>query len=204
MILVIQRFRNSVSSRNSLKASKYCPSLRRSRQRGRFYTKMTKNGRIDHHLSKISKSLKIGQLSRFFWMVGQNWHNCSAYPRGWCGVTHGGPAKWSKLRKWRFLQPLLTARKHFKKWIFSQILGIDSRKYAECIKLWPKKMKCVLTFKKMSQNDQKPQKMATNWHLLGGRPPKATVTTSNAPLVVSSSGPHKRTLTLLVRGPHDD
>ena len=34
-------------------------------------------------------------------------------------------------------------------------------------------MKCVLTFKKMSQNDQKPQKMATNWHLLGGRPPQS-------------------------------
>ena len=57
--------------------------------------------------------------------------------------------------------------------LFSQILGIDSCKYAECIKLWPKKIQCVRTFKKMSQNDQKPQKMATNWHLLGGRPPQS-------------------------------
>ena len=59
------------------------------------------------------------------------------------------------------------------------------------------------TFKKMSQNDQKPQKwqpISICW-VVG--PPKATVTTSNAPLVVSSSGAHKRTLTLLVEGPLD-
>ena len=37
--------------------------------------------------------------------------------------------------------------------IFSQILGIDSCKYAECIKLWPKKMKGVLTLENKSQND---------------------------------------------------